>query len=190
MIKTLDESSFNNYFALFGELEIYSLDPVKLDTKRKELLIRLHPDRFCDGSAAQKRSSLQWTTRINQAYDVLKDPVKRAVYLCGLKGNTIDIEKSKAFSVEVLEQQMELREKLSEAVELFAECGFDATKLDDLEFQASSMLSNSVFNMTKLFSDNFSKNKEILNKIESQINISLFAQKFIVDCSEVRRKFL
>jgi molecular chaperone HscB len=44
-----------------------------------------HPDRFAAQGAAAQRVAMQWSVRINEAYQRLKDPLKRAAYLCELQ---------------------------------------------------------------------------------------------------------
>jgi Fe-S protein assembly co-chaperone HscB len=190
LINNLGENSFNNHFALFREQETFSVDLLNLDIKRKELLLTVHPDKFTSGSDGEKRLALQWTTKINEAYSVLKDPAQRAIYLCKLKGKVLDIEKSRVFSIEVLEEQMELRENLAEIVKIFIKGKYNPSLVDDIEARASSMLSDSVQVMSKLFYTNFFEDDEAVKKIEAQVNICLFAQKFMLECFEVRRKFV
>ena len=108
------ENSFKNYFEIFDQPLAFDIDFDSVELKRKKMLLAVHPDKYVDGSTTQKRLSLQWTTKINEAYVILKDPAKRAVYLSMLLGNPIDIEKSRLVNVEVLEQQMELRDELAD----------------------------------------------------------------------------
>ena len=186
MINSFENDSFDNHFSLFGEKESFDLNLFDLEVKRKELLSTVHPDRFSGGSDGQQKLALKWTTRINEAYNILKDPVKRAIYLCKLKGKSLDIEKSKAFSIEFLEEQMEMREDLAK----ISQCdSFDHKLFDELESRASSMLSESVNIMSTLFFDNFYEDQKVLIQIEAQVNICLFAQKFIIECFEVKRNY-
>ena len=190
MIKSFQNKSFNNYFSLFGEKDAFNLDLLTLEKKRKDLLSTVHPDRFSGGSDGQQKLALEWTTKINEAFNILRDPAQRAIYLCKLKGKDIDIEKSKTFSIEFLEEQMEMRENLAKIAKVFHDDKFNPALVDEVESRASSMLSKSVQVMTELFSKNFSEDDEVLIKIEAQVNICLFAQKFILECFEVRRKFV
>ena len=56
-----------------------------LDARWKELQREAHPDRFAAHGAAAQRLAMQWSVRINEAYQRLKDPLKRAAYLCELQ---------------------------------------------------------------------------------------------------------
>ena len=190
MINSFEDNSFNDYFSLFGEQKNFNLNLSVVEKKRKELLQAVHPDRFSGGSDRERKLALQWTTKINEAFNVLKDPVQRAIYLCKVKGRVLDIEKSKTFSIEFLEEQMEMRENLAKIAKVFHEDKFNPALVDEVESRASSMLSKSVQVMSELFLKNFSEDDEVLIKIEAQVNVCLFAQKFILECFEVRRKFV
>ena len=58
---------------------------------------------------------MQWAVRVNEAYQRLKDPLKRAAYLCELDGAPIDAENNTAMPADFLMQQMEWREALDDA---------------------------------------------------------------------------
>ena len=75
----------------------------------------MHPDRFAAEGAAAQRVAMQWAVRVNEAYQRLKDPLKRAAYLCELHGAPIDAENNTAMPRDFLMQQMEWREALDDA---------------------------------------------------------------------------
>jgi molecular chaperone HscB len=81
----------------------------------REIQSRVHPDRFAHAGDAERRASLQWTTRVNEAYRVLKDPVQRAKHLLELHGVDVAFETNTAMPPDFLMQQMELREALEDA---------------------------------------------------------------------------
>ena len=58
---------------------------------------------------------MQWSVRINEAYQRLKDPLKRAAYLCELAGAPINAHNNTAMPSAFLMQQMEWREELDDA---------------------------------------------------------------------------
>lgn len=86
-----------------------------LDARWKELQRQAHPDRFAAQGSAAQRLALQWSVRINEAYQRLKDPLQRAAYLCELHGTPIRAEDNTAMPGPFLLQQMEWREALDDA---------------------------------------------------------------------------
>lgn len=104
-------------FSLFGLPEQFSVDESALDAAWKRLQSVAHPDRFSASSDFQRRVALQWSTRINEAHQVLKDPVQRATYLLSLYGRSIEAESNTSMPVDFLSEQMALREALDAARE-------------------------------------------------------------------------
>ena len=80
----------------------------------------MHPDRFAGEGAAAQRIAMQWAVRVNEAYQRLKDPLKRAAYLCELRGAPIEAESNTAMPAAFLMQQMAWREALDEAADAAA----------------------------------------------------------------------
>jgi molecular chaperone HscB len=79
-----------------------------------------HPDRFASEGAAAQRIAMQWSVRINEAYNRLKDPLKRAAYLCELNGAAVNAENNTNMPSAFLMQQMEWREALDDCKALKA----------------------------------------------------------------------
>jgi molecular chaperone HscB len=104
-----------NHFDLFGLSPIYSIEGEALERSYREIQSKVHPDRFAHAGDAERRASLQWTTRVNEAYRTLKDPVQRARHLLELHGVDVAFETNTAMPPEFLMQQMELRESLEVA---------------------------------------------------------------------------
>lgn len=105
----------SNDFELFDLPVQFAQDPAALDARWKELQREAHPDRFAAQGAAAQRVALQWSVRINEAYQRLRNPLKRASYLCELHGAPINAETNTAMPADFLMRQMELREALDEA---------------------------------------------------------------------------
>ncbi|HEU4923588.1 MAG TPA: Fe-S protein assembly co-chaperone HscB [Burkholderiales bacterium] len=105
----------HSHFELFGLAPAYALESEALDRSYREIQSRVHPDRFAHAGDAERRASLQWTTRVNEAYRTLKDPVQRAKHLLELHGVDVAFETNTAMPGDFLAQQMELRESLEEA---------------------------------------------------------------------------
>lgn len=105
----------DNHFALFGLAEHFALDAALLDRAYRDVQTQVHPDRFAGGGAAEQRVALQWATRANEAYRVLRDPLQRARYLCELRGENPADEHNTAMSSTFLMQQLEWREALDDS---------------------------------------------------------------------------
>jgi molecular chaperone HscB len=105
----------SNDFALFGVPAQFAQDRAAIDARWKDLQREAHPDRFAAQGAATQRQAMQWSVRINEAYQRLKDPLRRAAYLCELGGMPIQAESNTAMPAEFLLQQMEWREALDDA---------------------------------------------------------------------------
>ncbi len=104
----------SNDFEIFGIEPGFAVDRDALDTRWKDLQREAHPDRFAAEGAAAQRIAMQWSVRINEAYQRLKDPLKRAAYLCELQGAPVQAENNTAMPAAFLMQQMEWRENLEE----------------------------------------------------------------------------
>jgi molecular chaperone HscB len=102
-------------FELFEVAQQFAQDSALLDARWKALQNQAHPDKFAAHGASAQRLAMQWSVRINEAYQRLKDPLKRAAYLCELRGAPINAEKNTAMPADFLMQQMQLRETLEEA---------------------------------------------------------------------------
>ena len=107
-------------FTLFGLAPRQSLDRDALDARWRQLQAEVHPDRHAAAGAAAQRVAMQWTVRINEAYQRLKDPLKRAAYLCGLRGAAVDAERNTAMPPDFLVQQLQWREALDDAADASA----------------------------------------------------------------------
>lgn len=105
----------SNDFELFGLTQQFAQERAALDARWKELQREAHPDKFAAQGDAAQRVAMQWSVRINEAYQRLKDPLKRAAYLCELAGSPINAHSNTAMPAAFLMQQMQWREELDEA---------------------------------------------------------------------------
>lgn len=105
----------SNDFELFGLTVQFAQNRTAIDARWKALQREAHPDKFAAQGAAAQRVALQWSVRINEAYQRLKQPLSRASYLCELQGAPIQAENNTAMPTAFLMQQMEWREALDDA---------------------------------------------------------------------------
>ena len=105
-------------FELFDLPVQFAQDRTQLDARWKDLQREAHPDKFASQGTAAQRVAMQWSVRINEAYQRLKDPMRRAAYLCELGGAPIQAENNTAMPAAFLMQQMAWREAMDEATEV------------------------------------------------------------------------
>jgi molecular chaperone HscB len=75
-----------DFFGLFGLAPVFRLDEAALESAYREVQTQVHPDRYAHLSDTEKRVSMQWATRVNEAYRTLRTPLLRACYLLQLNG--------------------------------------------------------------------------------------------------------
>jgi molecular chaperone HscB len=102
-------------FELFGLPRRFALERRELEARRRALQAEVHPDRFAAGGAAAQRAAMQWAVRVNEGYERLRDPLRRAAYLCELNGAPIAAEDNTAMPAAFLQRQMAWRERLDDA---------------------------------------------------------------------------
>ena len=107
-------------FALLGVPRRFDLDLGALEKTHRELSRALHPDRFSQAGASERRASLEKMASVNEAWRIVRDPIRRAEALFRLAGAEVGENEERshaaptpAFLMEVLEE----REALSEAKE-------------------------------------------------------------------------
>jgi molecular chaperone HscB len=101
-----------NFFTLLQLPETFVIDLKKLDQNYQNLQKEIHPDRFASLADEAKIVSIKKTAEVNDAYQTLKSPIRRAEYLLHLYDIDIHDEKYMAVPQDFLMQQMEWREEL------------------------------------------------------------------------------
>ena len=127
MVSFDTETLRQDFFTLFGLPRQQGLDVDRLERLYQDIQAKVHPDKHAHLSGSEKRLAMQWATRVNEAYQTLKDPLKRARYLLQLADHDVQLETNTAMPAEFLMEQMALREAVAEAKE-----AGDADTLDRL----------------------------------------------------------
>ena len=99
-----------NFFELFGLKPAFSIDRDELRAQLRRLQSNYHPDRYVNASDLDKRLSMQLTSWVNEAFETLQNPVKRARYLLELSGVEIADDSATTSDAEFLMEQLEIRE--------------------------------------------------------------------------------
>jgi molecular chaperone HscB len=87
--------STNTYFSIFSLPQHLVIDTAALEKSFYALSRRLHPDRFAARPAAEQEAALAESSRLNDAYRTLRDPIARTEYLLKLEGIELE-EQSRA----------------------------------------------------------------------------------------------
>ena len=119
-------SPLQNHFELFGLAPAFGLDKEMLEKAYREIQSQVHPDRFAHAGDAERRASMQWTTRVNEAYRTLTSPVQRARHILELHGVDVEFETNTQMPTDFLLRQLELREELEAATAKKDAAGLDA----------------------------------------------------------------
>jgi molecular chaperone HscB len=103
-----------NHFELFGLPLQFQLDGSLLSSQFRDLQRKFHPDKFAIASERDRLLAVQKAAQINDAYQVLKNPISRAEYLLVQHGEDIRGEQQTMQDPIFLMEQMELREELED----------------------------------------------------------------------------
>ena len=103
-----------NHFELFGLPLQFQLDGSLLASQFRDLQRQFHPDNFATASERDRLLAVQKASQINDAYQVLKNPISRAEHLLVQNGVDIRGEQQTMSDPMFLMEQMELREELEE----------------------------------------------------------------------------
>ncbi|PIV14886.1 MAG: Fe-S protein assembly co-chaperone HscB [Gallionellales bacterium CG03_land_8_20_14_0_80_55_15] len=104
----------HNHFQLFGLAPSFQLDSAKLELQYRALQAQVHPDKSAHLGETEQRVAMQQSTLVNEAYQTLKSPIRRARYLLLLNGVDTQEETNTAMPVDFLMAQMEWREAVAE----------------------------------------------------------------------------
>jgi len=157
----------SNDFELFNLPPTFAQDRAAIDARWKDLQREAHPDKFSAQGAAAQRIAMQWSVRINEAYQRLKDPLQRAAYLCELHQAPINAENNTAMPAAFLMQQMELREALDEAA--------TEENLDEISLQSNKILREQLLKVEQLL-DNVKDYPAAAQAVRALMFIERFSQ--------------
>ena len=75
-----------DYFSFFGLPRKLNLDIATLERGFYAMSRKLHPDLYAGRDSREQSWSLEQSSRLNDAYRILKDPIRRTEYLLKLEG--------------------------------------------------------------------------------------------------------
>ncbi len=105
-------------FATLGITRAFDVDLAAVEKVHRELSRALHPDRYVGAPPSERRESLGKAVEVNEAWRIVRDPIRRAEALLALSGVTVsegDGPRSSTADPAFLMEMLEQREALAEA---------------------------------------------------------------------------
>ena len=100
---------------MLGVERRFDLDLAVLEKTHRELSRALHPDRYSQTGASERRAALEKAASVNEAWRTLRDPVKRAEALFRLYGIAVGEDNEPKATPTFLMEVLEEREALADA---------------------------------------------------------------------------
>lgn len=164
----------DDHFALFELPRTFRIDAAALDARYREIQAKVHPDKFAHAGEAEKRLSLQWATRINEAYLTLKKPLPRARYLLYLAGQEVGAENNTAMPTDFLIEQMAWREAVGEA-----RAAGEQHELERLHHRLRHDMNERYNELAALLDD-----QGLLNEAADRVRRLMFLEKLLFEIDE------
>jgi len=102
-------------FQTLGVSARFDLDVSELAQRHRDLSRALHPDKYAGAPAAERRLSLSRAIEVNEAFRLLKDPIRRAEALLRRANVPVGEMAEPKASPDLLMDMMERREELGDA---------------------------------------------------------------------------
>jgi len=165
-------SGSDDYFRFFGLNQQFKIDLSALDQAYLAVQKEVHPDRHARGSDAEQRLAMQMATLANTAFQTLKNPVQRGLYLCQLHGVDAKLETNTAMPAAFLMKQMEWRENLDDQAE-------DLPALEELMKEVELSKQETLAEITQAIdgAKNYQRAAELLRGL-------LFIDKFAIELDD------
>jgi molecular chaperone HscB len=165
-------SASDDYFRFFGLNQQFNIDLPALDQAYLAIQKEVHPDRHARGSESEQRLAMQMATLANTAFQTLKNPIQRGLYLCHLHGVDAKLETNTAMPAAFLMRQMEWRESLDGQSE-------DLPALEDLVVEVEQSKVDTLTEIAQAIdgAKNYQRAAELLRGL-------LFIDKFSVELDD------
>jgi molecular chaperone HscB len=166
-------------FEIFSLPERFELDATDLEARWKALQKEVHPDRFAAEGPAAQRVAMQWSVRVNEAHQRLRNPLRRAAYLCERWGVPVAAESNTAMPASFLMQQMAWREELENAT--------SATALELLADTVQSSRNQQLAELADLLQAPPESSHPPLEQVQraaQAVRALMFVERFVADVNQ------
>ncbi len=166
-------SASDDYFRFFGLNQQFKIDLPALDQAYLAIQKEVHPDRHARGSDSEQRLAMQMATLANTAFQTLKNPIQRGLYICQLHGVDAKLETNTAMPAAFLMKQMEWRENLDEQAD-------DLPALEGLMAEVEQSKQDTLAEIAQAIdgAKNYARAAELLRGL-------LFIDKFAIELDDV-----
>lgn len=153
----------SNYFQLFNLPESCVLDQQTLNAAYREQQGQVHPDRFANADESERLRAVQLSSYLNEAYETLKSPLRRAAYLLSLRDIDVEQVDQNDLGMELLLEQIRLREQLDDLPKDESALG----DLDKLRSEVSAKRDQQISKFAEFFAlENFDDAKKIYHELQ------------------------
>ena len=168
-------SASNDYFSALGIPSVYELDQTLLEERFQQIVGELHPDFYLNSSKEDQKLSERSSTILNQAFDVLKDPFKRADYLMRNMGKDFEWNE-RILPNGFLEEMFSLQEELDGMLEKHDQPGLKRFQylLDKRRWDIESGLIP-LFRMI----ENMKELELVLEQLQMKLNAERYLQRLL-----------
>jgi molecular chaperone HscB len=102
-------------FETLGIPRSFDVDLAAVERTHRDLSRALHPDRFVSAAPSERRAALSKAAEVNEAFRIVRDPIRRAEALFRLAGVPVGEDKEPKADPDFLMEVLEQREALAEA---------------------------------------------------------------------------
>ncbi|WP_175282097.1 Fe-S protein assembly co-chaperone HscB [Candidatus Odyssella thessalonicensis] len=107
--------SMSNAYEIFGLTPKFNIDLLDLEKRFRQGQQLVHPDRFVAKPAQERAAAAAQALKLTEAYNILRDPLKRAAEYLRAKGSSIPGENGQTVSHStLLADVMQWREQLED----------------------------------------------------------------------------
>jgi molecular chaperone HscB len=198
-----------DYFSFFGLPRKLNIDTSTLEREFYALSRKLHPDIYAGSKSQEQEWSLEQSSRLNDAYRILKDPIRRTEYLLKLEGVELEGqskaateearktgEKKQIVPPDLLEAVFELNMQLEELRATKKGGEEDTVLIQELQAhkQSLEMKFNTLFDELKGYwdewdstekSDNEQERRRVRDKMVDLLNRRSYIRNLVRDVNEV-----
>jgi len=164
-----------DFFELFSFQSKYDIDIAELKTRYRELQLKFHPDQYSADASGEKMAAVKMSSLLNDAFEVLSNPVKRAQYLLERAG--VDLQKDRHIENSILMEQMELRECFEEISHISDENDKEK-KLESLQAELEAKFKDCELRFSKMACGDL-KDIQVLQGLKQILTKMLFLNKLI-----------